>query len=310
MREVLFLLILLTSYQAFTQNKKYDVKCGERHEGVFDTNREWHDYIIKLEGGDNLKVYASSKYGDKLKLGIDIWTPANIKVSPFNYGHHQVETETGTISGSGDHKVVIFNFDNRSGYSTGHIGDYMIEFECLDINGNIKSSKETVSERPPAQPAYQEPEPIEEEITYQPETRVQPKIVNPRVTTSTTTFEEEPSTTISEEQIAQFVVVAFGETMQGSIEAGENQLFGFKMEIPADTESVLDFAIEEGDVPLEIRILDPISLATLFFVDLGNAHSIKSKIDFTTQQEYIVVVKESSEMHSQSGNTSFLVRLQ
>lgn len=241
------------------QNLNKHVECGDRIESSFTEAREYQSFTISLEGGDNLKVNSHAKYGDFLKYNIDIYGPSgNHMVRDLDYkSRHQVET--GIVPGTNIYGITPFNYVHNLSSHRGTLGDYVIEFVCIKSDGTIISPDNKVSTKS---------------------------------SSSGSEANTPPTTPRTNESSTQFLSVPTGIPMEGEIQPGSGQLFGFKTKIDANEELTFNFQITKGDTALDIQIVDAADQSVVFFTALGHARSIESSIKFPKTGEYIISIRE------------------
>ena len=143
------LTLLLTSFSifAFAQTPEPELtattsaECGQVIENEFSLPYEYHEYLLQLNPGDQLKVNVLPT-GEYLFSTLDLFEPAGNAISTQYEVEQRPVLESGILSGRGQYKLHVYNYgrstggqpDSREG---GRAGIYKLLISCTLQDGTV-----------------------------------------------------------------------------------------------------------------------------------------------------------------------------
>ena len=110
--------------------------CGDIAEGEFKVTQELHTYKIGMEPGDVLDVQIIP-VGAYLLLDGELYEPTgqNIENILSTGPGNKLIVKSKALSGRGEYKVQVRNYNNAYSGNKGRAGMYEIHFSCIKRNG-------------------------------------------------------------------------------------------------------------------------------------------------------------------------------
>lgn len=236
------------------QEQIVEVGCGDVVEAEFVKKTEFITFKIQLEGGDKLKIYAKGKYGNLLKLVVQVFGPAGNTIITGAYvkDANTVNKETPVLSATGTYLVTIHNA--KLGGYTGEIGPFIAEFTCVKRDGSSgTSSTSSPSNSPPPQT---EPRP-------------------PSSTPTINLFTLPPNTKI-----------------EGSVKPNSREVQAFKTQLKANARTTISLRVLSGDTPLSITIQHAETQTVIYKSTLQYSEQMDNVIRVPETARYVVMIHE------------------
>ncbi len=118
-------------------------ECGQVIENEFSLPYEYHEYLLQLNPGDQLKVNVLPT-GEYLFSALELYEPAGNAIAAQYEVEQRPVLESGILSGRGQYKLYVYNYSRSSSgqpsaFEGGRAGVYQLLISCTLKDGTVVS---------------------------------------------------------------------------------------------------------------------------------------------------------------------------
>jgi hypothetical protein len=248
------------------------LQCGDIFEDAFTENRQFKDYLLNLNPGDQMTI-TGSPLGDRLTFKILMYGPTGVTITDSGRGLSRAPViESGVLSAPGNHQISVVNAElssnnsatNRTTYSgsssQGGVGVYTLYVGCILRDGTVIEPGDTV------------------------QTGVSP--VQPPRGFSGIGFPGLDPTDFSDGVTIPFMP---GVPNTGSIAPGFSSVFGFTLAASAGDTYTIDFTRVSGNLNLGIAIMSPDN-RVVFYGGMITSDALSTRLTLPAAGDYTIGV--------------------